>query len=204
MEIISAHLITDENRELPSLVGPIDLAAPCENCGDPVDLVKAVPRSRFVSSTWIPKETSRGQNGPRGISIVQRSRAKPAHHPLRLRKNGGTAEMVCDLKHTKPNIDGADWKCPKCGSKDWFIDDAVEGSEDCDLVHPDDGLRCSDCGHETSGRAFTAAFVRKQNLVPCAACHGKGYVNGKARQAKPRPQTRTSSPSISKAKDPSP
>lgn len=86
--------------------------------------------------------------------------------------------MTCPHKHTKYQPTDAEWRCPKCGATDkqGFVINEGPSDGDCALLHGDDGLRCFGCGYEMTGMAFATYLVRKNSLVPCPACNGKGLV----------------------------
>ena len=101
--------------------------------------------------------------------------------------------MTCQAIHTQFQCSDAEFKCPECEKsaedepQGLVIyennDDTVDPS--CSDLHPDDYLLCHDCGYETNGRAFSNYMLKKQDLVPCPCCKGKGTVpSGKAKRWK--------------------
>lgn len=87
--------------------------------------------------------------------------------------------MDCPHKHTKYQPTDEEWKCPKCGATavDGFIIEDGPNEDECPSLHNDDFIRCSRCDYETSGKAFAAYVMKKNSLVPCPCCKGKGMVN---------------------------
>lgn len=86
---------------------------------------------------------------------------------------------TCQAKHTMFQPSMEQWRCPKCQAKadDGFcIYDPVDGTEDCDKLHPGDGLACSKCRYETTGRAFAARVQKAAKVVCCPTCKGRGTV----------------------------
>lgn len=86
---------------------------------------------------------------------------------------------TCQHKHTKYQPTDEEWRCPKCGAsyddgEEFVIWDAV--GEDCSLLHDEDYLKCQKCGYETTGKRFAAYVVKKNSLIPCPTCKGKGVV----------------------------
>lgn len=86
--------------------------------------------------------------------------------------------MNCVAKHVKYEPKDEEWTCPKCGSGiDSFVIEECDSESDdvCMRLHDKDFLKC-ECGYSTSGRAFSNLVVRKNSLVPCPHCKGKGFV----------------------------
>ncbi len=92
--------------------------------------------------------------------------------------------MSCGAKHTAYQPTEAEWRCPKCGadSSGFYIEDPTEEAEEgCELLHEKDGLYCYTCPmkgdpYAASGKVFAAALAKKNNLVCCPTCKGKGTV----------------------------
>lgn len=88
----------------------------------------------------------------------------------------------CLEKHTSIQIPDDEWVCPKCGvgpegkrGKDGFIiEDGPNLS--CNLLHNNDELWCGCCEYRTSGKTLAAQYIKKNNLVTCPHCKGKGLV----------------------------
>lgn len=91
--------------------------------------------------------------------------------------------MECGYKHTKYNPTDEEFLCPKCGSSEFFIDegpgvDALSGVA-CELLHDEDVICCYDCGHTISGKKFANMVLKKEKLIKCPHCKGKGYIKEK-------------------------
>lgn len=92
--------------------------------------------------------------------------------------------MSCGYKHTKYQPTDEEWRCPKCGagfedkSGGFVIWDGVSDNEEgeCQLLHVDDYLKCQKCGYDCQGKDFAAYVVKKNSLVSCPCCKGKGFV----------------------------
>lgn len=96
------------------------------------------------------------------------------------------ARAACNGKHTKYQPTEAEFRCPKCDAPvgDFCIDDCVNA--ECPDLHDEDGLVCygkngKGCPGQygTTGRAFAALVVKKNDLKPCEHCKGKGFVSTK-------------------------
>jgi len=91
--------------------------------------------------------------------------------------------MTCSRKHTVPQIPDEYWKCSKCGEVDNFVLEPPEGmedkDEDCPLLHDDDDCVCYSCGNATTAKRFAASFAKKNDLVACPCCAGKGLLPSK-------------------------
>lgn len=100
---------------------------------------------------------------------------------------GFTPGAECSHKHANPPIPDEDWKCPKCGrtaedaTGGFVIGDPVEGTNDCERLHEEDGVYCYGCDYATSGKAFARAVAKRRNLVKCEACKGSGFVEASPR-----------------------
>ena len=88
--------------------------------------------------------------------------------------------MPCAVVHTKYQPTEEEWKCPKCGvgSSLFYIEDPADKTDDCDLLHNDDGLYCHGCDYGISGKTFDAKIQKQRNLVSCLHCKGTGLVPG--------------------------
>lgn len=96
--------------------------------------------------------------------------------------------MTCNARHTKYQPTDEEFRCPKCGAgpeEGFIIDDSPEDADsDCGLLHEDDCIVCNNCKTEHhrdtdySGKSYAALMVKKNNLVPCPHCKGKGLVKG--------------------------
>lgn len=89
---------------------------------------------------------------------------------------------ICPHKHTKYQPTDEEWRCPKCGAtaqEGFIIYESINDMDtiECELLHPEDFLFCEKCNLETSGKAFAAFVVKKNSLVICPTCKGKGMVN---------------------------
>jgi hypothetical protein len=84
--------------------------------------------------------------------------------------------MECLYKHTKYQPTNEEWACPKCNAPVGEFYVASGPDQDCLLLHTDDCLVCMKCDFSISGQAFANRVVKKQNLVPCPCCNGKGFV----------------------------
>lgn len=85
----------------------------------------------------------------------------------------------CLATHTKYDPSTDDFNCPECGAKagDFAIDEPVDDvAKDCERLHNGDYLRCYKCGFNTTGRAFAQRLTKKNSLVPCEHCKGRGMV----------------------------
>jgi len=89
--------------------------------------------------------------------------------------------MNCPAKHTKYQPTEAEWKCPRClatfdSKKPFYVQEPVDGTEDCLKLHCDDFLFCDTCGYSATGKSFAAQIVKAKNLKPCPHCNGTGLV----------------------------
>lgn len=87
---------------------------------------------------------------------------------------------ACTRKHTKYQVPDEHWKCPKCGSGegDFFVEFAVD-DEDCEILHDDDDVICSQCDYSASGRSYSRLMSKGLHLVKCPHCKGSGYIEKK-------------------------
>lgn len=88
--------------------------------------------------------------------------------------------MECGYKHTKYQPTDEEFVCPKCGSSEFFLQegpgvDTDEGVE-CELLHDEDLVMCEDCRHEVFGKRLANMILKKEKLVRCPHCKGRGYV----------------------------
>lgn len=93
-----------------------------------------------------------------------------------------TPHPDCKAKHTRYQPSEAEWRCPKCGAdaERFIIDESDEDVHDvCSGLHDSDRLWCGRCEASRNGRQFAAMLERKNNLVPCPHCKGKGLVKAK-------------------------
>lgn len=85
----------------------------------------------------------------------------------------------CRAKHTKFQPTEAEWKCPQCGGGpdvffiDYFADRA---DDDCDLLHEDDYIVCTECDKSWGGRSLAATMAKRKDVEPCPHCQGTGVV----------------------------
>lgn len=87
---------------------------------------------------------------------------------------------TCEAKHCKYQPTNEEFHCPKCGAKmgDFCIDEPDRSADsNCKLLHNSDFLLCYTCKYSATGKDFSAAIVKKKNLIPCPHCKGKGFVN---------------------------
>lgn len=88
--------------------------------------------------------------------------------------------QACQFKHTAYQPTEKEFSCPKCKAKcgDFCIDEGP--NMECPALHVDDILNCYgkevNCGYGVSAKAFVTNLVKKQNLVACTHCKGKGFV----------------------------
>ena len=82
---------------------------------------------------------------------------------------------TCTRKHTKyQHPDDEPWVCPKCGSDTFALDS--DSDEACDLIHNNDWVNCYECDYGASATEFSKLMMRKQNMIECPCCKGKGVV----------------------------
>jgi len=88
--------------------------------------------------------------------------------------------MGCTRKHTKYQIEAADWACPKCDNGDGFFleSDSLSEDDDCSLMHMDDYVVCYACNYSASANSFAKHVQKKKNMIQCPCCKGKGFVPG--------------------------
>jgi hypothetical protein len=100
---------------------------------------------------------------------------------------GGETMAKCKAKHTNPQIPDEEFYCPNCGKYPddggLCIDDPDPDSlDDCPLLHTNDVLRCYHCDYECMGddlADLARRYKRKNKLVTCPCCNGKGVVTSK-------------------------
>lgn len=86
--------------------------------------------------------------------------------------------VICEARHTKFQPSDDEWKCPKCFSTDWYIEENHEGSDErCSRLHTEDFLMCPSCGHSEFAAKFANRIAKALNLVACPCCKGKGMVS---------------------------
>ena len=80
-------------------------------------------------------------------------------------------------KKTKyqPTMD--EWKCPRCGSDDFIVDEGpYYDYPDDDDLYEEDKLYCESCGFEIIGEKFSKLMENKKTLVKCPHCEGAGVI----------------------------
>jgi hypothetical protein len=90
----------------------------------------------------------------------------------------------CMVKHTAYQPTEDKWLCPKCGaggttpeSEGMVISSSADDATgDCVLLHPDDEVECMACGYAWSGRSLASALKKRDNVITCPTCSGKGTV----------------------------
>lgn len=92
-----------------------------------------------------------------------------------------TTKMICKGKHVKYEPTEAEWLCPNCGAAEgdfclsaYDVDENAD--EECELLHETDLIECVRCHKSIRGKALSAFVVKKNSLVQCPCCKGKGYV----------------------------
>jgi len=71
----------------------------------------------------------------------------------------------CFAKHAKYQPTDEEWKCPICGadSEYFYIDTPdPEASDECELLHEDDIVCCTQCGNGWTGAEIAEIFLEKQ------------------------------------------
>jgi hypothetical protein len=96
------------------------------------------------------------------------------------------ARKACNAKHTKYQPTEAEFCCPKCDAKvgDLCIDEPDgEANPLCPDLHEGDGVACygkngkgCPARYGASGKTFAALIAKKNDLVPCECCKGKGFM----------------------------
>ena len=91
--------------------------------------------------------------------------------------------MTCKRKHVKYEPTEEDWRCPKChkGCESFTLDSELSDGE-CELLHEDDTVQCFECGYTSTGKKISALFAKKNNVVTCPCCKGKGWVKNDGKQ----------------------
>lgn len=85
--------------------------------------------------------------------------------------------LKCNVRHTLYQPTDAEWRCPNCGADNTsFIIDSSATNIDCEFMHNDDEIFCSNCGYDTTGKKFAAMLQKKHNLTKCQYCNGTGLV----------------------------
>jgi hypothetical protein len=95
--------------------------------------------------------------------------------------------MRCKIKHTLYQPLDENWVCPKCGCGPdvFYIDESpVDSDEGCLLLHDDDAIRCDACESGWSGKAVAKLMQKRDDVVPCPCCKGKGTVPRTAKEKK--------------------
>lgn len=89
---------------------------------------------------------------------------------------------TCNAKHVIFQPNDEQWKCPKCSSdadNGFVIYSSQEDADsDCGLIHPNDEIQCDNCGSLWYGTKLSSILAKKNNVVPCPTCKGKGCVPG--------------------------
>jgi hypothetical protein len=90
--------------------------------------------------------------------------------------------MDCTRKHTAYQPADSEWKCPQCGKgpeDNGLCNDSSsdDGEVECPKLHKDDYLKCYACDYDCSGADFARRLVKKNNLVTCPTCKGKGCIS---------------------------
>ncbi len=83
--------------------------------------------------------------------------------------------MTCKGKHVKYEPTDEEWCCPKCRSGNNYFT-VWPDVDDCDKLHNKDYCSCIRCGYECSGKEVSDFFIKKNSMVPCPCCKGKGMV----------------------------
>ena len=93
---------------------------------------------------------------------------------------GGQTVGSCGAKRTAYQPTDDEWRCPRCGSYEFCVEEIAEACQDdeCTLLHEDDECSCpeGDCGYYASGKQVARYLQRKHNLVQCPRCKGTGVV----------------------------
>jgi len=89
--------------------------------------------------------------------------------------------MTCKAKHVKYEPTDEEWCCPNCGAGITYFTvwESVSDDDYCKLVHNNDFCSCENCGYECSGKEVSDFFIKKNSMVPCSCCKGKGLVKRK-------------------------
>jgi len=73
----------------------------------------------------------------------------------------------CHAKHTTYQPSDAEWKCPNCeaSDEDFYIDTPdPEASDECELLHDDDIICCTQCGNSWTGSEIADVFAEKADI----------------------------------------
>lgn len=90
--------------------------------------------------------------------------------------------MKCTRKHTKYQVEDADWACPECGATsdkgdgNFVLESEALTADECPLMHMDDYVVCYACNYTASANSYANRVQKQKNLVPCPCCKGKGFV----------------------------
>lgn len=90
--------------------------------------------------------------------------------------------MTCTAKHTEYQPKPEEYICPDCGRKSTdnpqglAIDESVDESYSCSLLHEQDYLCCYSCGYEITGGSWATRLQKAMKLVLCAHCNGTGLM----------------------------
>lgn len=89
--------------------------------------------------------------------------------------------MACTAKHTKFQPADGEWKCPKCGggADVFYIEEPVENTDDCPLLHSEDTVYCNNCEKAWSGTTLAKMFEKRAaegDYETCPCCKGVGRV----------------------------
>lgn len=89
---------------------------------------------------------------------------------------GASAELV---DGNEPRICLKHWKCPKCGVSTEYTDENDYGVEIEGLIYDegDDHAHCGKCNKSWSYRGIERAIVKKNNMITCPFCKGRGTVS---------------------------
>lgn len=85
--------------------------------------------------------------------------------------------MTCTGKRTAYQPPDEKWYCPKCGSNSMCIDAVLCDDGDCTYLHQDDDVTCPDCGRGWTGKQVAALMQKRDNVITCPHCKGKGTVD---------------------------
>lgn len=87
--------------------------------------------------------------------------------------------MVCSGKHIANPIPIGEWGCPKCGSKDFIIEDPE--NPDCEKDHVNDYVFCNECRYSAVLAVITRNYWKKKgiNYAKCPHCNGTGQIEEK-------------------------
>jgi len=83
----------------------------------------------------------------------------------------------CTVKHIPCPIPDNEWRCPKCGSEDFLIEDSESSDVECELFHAGDFTNCNTCGGGWKLSNVIKKWVTKKNMIPCPHCKGTGIIS---------------------------